>query len=334
MIPSIRDDRACMTPEMSQEQAPTPSLSEMLAQTPSAGAILAAQRKQLGMSVDEVSAKLKLSHRQIEALETDRYDALPGNTFVRGFVRNYARLLQIDAQPLLHYLESHLPQEAPQAALPRLQSETLPTLRPGGSPGQSSFLLSVLGGLALALIAFGVYWLVQQSRQEPILTLPETQAPVVLETPAPIAQSTPVDSAPTIELAPAAAPTEPALPAQAAALTPEPPAVQPTPAPAAATAALPPASAPQVATPAPAAPVAAGEIRVVAKQESWVQITDANGRRLVNELLPAGQVRVVGGKPPYQVRIGNGRQTELYYKGKATDLGPYIRVDVANLELN
>lgn len=333
MIPSIRDDRACMTPEMSQEQAPTPSLSEMLAQTPSAGAILAAQRKQLGMSVDEVSAKLKLSHRQIEALETDRYDALPGNTFVRGFVRNYARLLQIDAQPLLHYLESHLPQEAPQAALPRLQSETLPTLRPGGSPGQSSFLLAVLGGLALALIAFGAYWLVQQSRQEPILTLPETQAPVVLETPAPIAQSAPVVSAPAIEAAPAAVPPEPALPAQAAALTPALPAAQPTPAPATAAPTLPPATTPQV-TPPAVVPAPTGEIRVVAKQESWVQITDANGRRLVNELLPAGQVRVVGGKPPYQVRIGNGRQTELYYKGKATDLGPYIRVDVANLELN
>lgn len=333
MIPSIRDDRACMTPEMSQEQAPTPSLSEMLAQTPSAGAILAAQRKQLGMSVDEVSAKLKLSHRQIEALETDRYDALPGNTFVRGFVRNYARLLQIDAQPLLHYLESHLPQEAPQAALPRLQSETLPTLRPGGSPGQSSFLLAVLGGLALALIAFGAYWLVQQSRQEPILTLPETQAPVVLETPAPIAQSAPVASAPAVEAAPSTVQTEPVLPAQTAALTPESPAAQPTPAPAAVAPMLPPATAPQ-ATPPVVAPAPAGEIRVVAKQESWVQITDANGRRLVNELLPAGQVRVVGGKPPYQVRIGNGRQTELYYKGKATDLGPYIRVDVANLELN
>ncbi|WP_175545542.1 helix-turn-helix domain-containing protein [Chitinimonas taiwanensis] len=318
---------------MSQEQAPTPSLSEMLAQTPSAGAILAAQRKQLGMSVDEVSAKLKLSHRQIEALETDRYDALPGNTFVRGFVRNYARLLQIDAQPLLHYLESHLPQEAPQAALPRLQSETLPTLRPGGSPGQSSFLLAVLGGLALALIAFGAYWLVQQSRQEPILTLPETQAPVVLETPAPIAQSAPVVSAPAIEAAPAAVPPEPALPAQAAALTPALPAAQPTPAPATAAPTLPPATTPQV-TPPAVVPAPTGEIRVVAKQESWVQITDANGRRLVNELLPAGQVRVVGGKPPYQVRIGNGRQTELYYKGKATDLGPYIRVDVANLELN
>ncbi|WP_374539045.1 helix-turn-helix domain-containing protein [Chitinimonas taiwanensis] len=318
---------------MSQEQAPTPSLSEMLAQTPSAGAILAAQRKQLGMSVDEVSAKLKLSHRQIEALETDRYDALPGNTFVRGFVRNYARLLQIDAQPLLHYLESHLPQEAPQAALPRLQSETLPTLRPGGSPGQSSFLLAVLGGLALALIAFGAYWLVQQSRQEPILTLPETQAPVVLETPAPIAQSAPVVSAPAIEAAPAAVPPEPALPAQAAALTPALPAAQPAPAPATAAPTLPPATTPQV-TPPAVVPAPTGEIRVVAKQESWVQITDANGRRLVNELLPAGQVRVVGGKPPYQVRIGNGRQTELYYKGKATDLGPYIRVDVANLELN
>src|SRR6185295_12734548 len=39
--------------------------------------------------------------RQLEALEQERFEALPGGTFVRGMVRAYARLLKVDAEPLL-----------------------------------------------------------------------------------------------------------------------------------------------------------------------------------------------------------------------------------------
>ncbi|MGQ5521901.1 RodZ domain-containing protein [Chitinimonas sp. PSY-7] len=332
---------------MSQDQAPAPPPSELV--TPTTGAILASHRRELGLSVEDVSAKLKLSCRQIEALETDRYDALPGNTFVRGFVRNYARLLQIDAQPLIHYLDTHLPVEPPQSALPRLQNEVLPTLRPVGSMDRPAFFLAMAGSLVLVLLVVGGFWYMRNFGSDPVLTLPAGNSPAPLVASGPSATSSvqpelvinataKETGKPTvlpegqISVVPAPA-TSPAVPPPSAAILPN------TPSTVASSSAVPvigKPEAPLAAVPVPSAPILQpkGEIRIVAKAESWVQITDSTGRRLINELIPAGQVRAADGKPPYQVRIGNGRQTELYYKGKVTDLAPYIKVDVANLELN
>lgn len=68
---------------------------------PGIGAELARAREARGMSIAEVSQILKFAPRQIEALEQDRFDRLPGNTISRGMVRNYARLLRLDPAPLL-----------------------------------------------------------------------------------------------------------------------------------------------------------------------------------------------------------------------------------------
>ena len=71
------------------------------AESDSLGATLRLEREKRGISIDEVAAQLKLSARQIKALENEQFDTLPGSIFIRGFVRNYARLLQIDPEPLL-----------------------------------------------------------------------------------------------------------------------------------------------------------------------------------------------------------------------------------------
>lgn len=69
------------------------------------GAILRAAREQRGLSISNVSDVIRFSPRQIEALERDDYASLPGMTVVRGFVRGYAKFLQLDAAPLLAGLE-------------------------------------------------------------------------------------------------------------------------------------------------------------------------------------------------------------------------------------
>src|SRR5512139_3689632 len=72
------------------------------------GARLRVAREMRQMSVDEVAQALKLGPRQVEALESGNWQGLPGQTFVRGFVRNYARLLQIDPAPLMDHLDATL----------------------------------------------------------------------------------------------------------------------------------------------------------------------------------------------------------------------------------
>ncbi|MCJ7838844.1 MAG: helix-turn-helix domain-containing protein, partial [Burkholderiales bacterium] len=67
----------------------------------SPGRALASIRAELKLSVADVSQQIKYSARQIEAIEADDYAKLPGTTFVRGMIRSYAKLLQIDPAPLL-----------------------------------------------------------------------------------------------------------------------------------------------------------------------------------------------------------------------------------------
>lgn len=359
-----------MSPEMSHDAVPDQHTP--VAATPTPGAVLAAHRREAGLSVADVSDKLKLSKRQVEALEADDYRALPGNTFVRGFVRNYARLLGLDAQPLIQFLDGHLPKETSQAALPRLRDEALPVLRPGGSGSKLPSLLGVVAGLAIVFGGIGAYWYYQQhGRVEPELTLKDTSEPEPVPA-SPVQQlapqsttandsAAPVDASASVSQpaapveTPAAAPAGQApVPAVTSGATPVatvPAAVQPSSPAAAPTApaqkpAVPaalatttgPASsgtaAANVSTAPAVVPMTSGDLRVVARQDSWVQVTDATGRRLINQVLSAGESRSVGGTPPYKVRIGNGPHTELYYKGKPTDLTPYIKVDVANIELN
>lgn len=65
------------------------------------GRVLQAERLRRQLALDAVARQLRLSVSQVEALEGDDYEKLPGTTFVRGFIRNYARVLDLDADPLL-----------------------------------------------------------------------------------------------------------------------------------------------------------------------------------------------------------------------------------------
>src|SRR2546425_12845300 len=69
------------------------------------GQMLAQLRLERKLSIADVAQRLKYGVRQIEALEAEEFDKLPGTTFVRGMVRGYAKLLDTDPQPMLEELE-------------------------------------------------------------------------------------------------------------------------------------------------------------------------------------------------------------------------------------
>src|SRR5258705_4986144 len=80
-----------------------------------AGAMMRVARESAGMSIDVVAQHLKLAPRQVKALEDGDYTRLPGRTFVRGFVRNYARLVKLDPQRVLRALPGRATAPAPAA---------------------------------------------------------------------------------------------------------------------------------------------------------------------------------------------------------------------------
>jgi cytoskeleton protein RodZ len=78
---------------------------------------------------------------------------------------------------------------------------------------------------------------------------------------------------------------------------------------------------------------AAGPHRLVVRTEgeAWIEIKDAADRMLVSSLNPAGSERVVRGKPPYSLVIGNASNVTVLYDDKPIDLAPHTRQDVARL---
>jgi len=76
------------------------------------GKTLQSQREAMGWTVEQVADQLKLAPRQVVALEAGNYAALPSPAVTRGFVRAYAKLLKIDAAPLVSMIELNMPPEA------------------------------------------------------------------------------------------------------------------------------------------------------------------------------------------------------------------------------
>lgn len=82
----------------------------------SVGAQLAAVRQAHNMSVGDAAHRLKLTPKQVAAIENDDFTSL-GPVFSRGFVRNYARLLKLDPQPLLDAMQTSPADDAEQLAI-------------------------------------------------------------------------------------------------------------------------------------------------------------------------------------------------------------------------
>lgn len=71
------------------------------------GHILREAREARGMTLAEVESETRINTRFLSALEEGEYETLPTPVHVRGFLRNYARFLGLDPQPLLDRYELH-----------------------------------------------------------------------------------------------------------------------------------------------------------------------------------------------------------------------------------
>lgn len=77
------------------------------------GEQLSRARQQQGLSVIEVASRLRIRTKFVEALERDDWNAIGEFVYVRGFLKNYAQLLGLDAQPLMVHLSNNYQSETP-----------------------------------------------------------------------------------------------------------------------------------------------------------------------------------------------------------------------------
>lgn len=264
----------------------------------SAGARLRRERENQGLNLSDVARTLRLSEKQVVALEADDYAKLPGRTFVRGFIRNYARLVQLDPEPLMARLsfgqeEASHQIQAPSQKISFSEHQEKPWLK---------WLLMTFAIVAVA--SWGVLeWL------GPV----QPKSVAVSRTAVPVAPLPPAVSVP-----------PPVMPEPAADV---PPPVTP-----AAVVAAPVAEAPQTAA-APPVATALARLTMTFSGRAWVEVRDKNGKILHSQNNTTGTDQVVEGEAPLSLVIGNSANVKLIYKGQPVDLSSYAKADVARLTL-
>ncbi|WP_230969320.1 RodZ domain-containing protein [Nitrogeniibacter aestuarii] len=319
------------------------------------GDVLRSTREAQGHTVADVAQALKLTQRQVDALESERFELLPGAAFARGFLRNYAKLLGLDPEPLLQSLARTDGVGSPELAPVCNAEGTMPAGNDGFRPFGA--LVAFAAIILLGAVALGWYfdWFAQP--RETGDTADAMETPVA---PAPV---TPVP--PSIDVTPVVIPDDaPALPADAPVGMPDSSTVESDGvgvpgeavpgdgvAPGVGGDAVAPAGeAPQPAPETTAAPEAqstaaeaagvtstaeAGEPtqRLVFRfsGESWVEVRDASNKIIFARTNRPGSVQEIQGEPPFRLVVGNAKDVALEYKGKAVDLAPHTKISVARL---
>ncbi|MDB5800274.1 MAG: helix-turn-helix protein [Rhodocyclales bacterium] len=316
-------------------------------------------REARGLTIIEVAQHLKLTPRQVEAMEAGDLAHLPGPAFARGFVRNYARFLQLDPAHFNSVLD--VVREVPQPF------NTLPL---GQMPGPARWRFSSLPALGvaavlLALAVAGWYYGWFEPREEQYLADVMEQSGVPAETGAsmPMAsasvpqaeQSGGVNltpSAPSVDIVAASAVVVASASASSAASS---PVAAPVATAASSSSRMSsssaassagsvavsavvskPASAPVAQSAVPiSGPVPKGShrLRFAFDADAWVEVKDASGKVVFSRLNPAGSEQEVQGEAPLQLVIGNAPQVRLSVDGKATELTSRTTSNVARFSL-
>lgn len=265
------------------------------------GQRLRVERTRQGLSEQDVAARLHLSMSYLRALEADDYDRLPEAAFVKGYVRNYARILGLPGEELVAQFKALVREE---------QRDQLVSPVHTMAPPRRLIWLAPLLLLGMVLLAVAGWWLVGtpttgSDARQPVVqereVIPPEEEPDVLASArgdVPEAQGNPAP-----ELAPGTPLGEPE------------PVGEP----------------PEVVS--PSEPVI-DQLTMSFSQECWVEVSDAAGERLFQGQRNAGQRLSLRGEAPFRVTLGNAAAvTRMQFNGENIPLpqgnsGRVVRVTV------
>ena len=308
------------------------------------GESLRQAREVKGWSVAEVATQLNLTPQRLAQIEAGAFDKLPGTTFARGYIRAYAKLLEMDQNRLVMEFDQFTGTDASGSSVHALGRVEEPVRYSQSILRLVSFLL------LLALIGAGFLWWQDQSR--PVASLADlglehvevegadgtTQVHSLAE---PEDQAV-IAAQGNVQSSPLLLPVEPGE-APEAASTAEQPAAEAGTAESAQEAPVAPVSntpaAPAPAAPAaePATPVAVsagqGVLNVQFTADCWTQVTDADGKVLLSALKRSGERIELAGKAPLELRLGFARGAQVAYNGESVDVAPHMTGETARLKL-
>jgi cytoskeleton protein RodZ len=284
------------------------------------GMTLREARERLGMSVNDIADRVKFAPRQVEALESNDFAHLPQATFLRGFVRSYARVLQLDETVLIAALPSE-PSKQPVA-----RAQAVDVAFPSIHSLRRVNVLWLAGALGVALVfAMFVLFYVGEQAAGPTGVVVESVPLPVLD----------VTSSAVVASAVAAVPQEGIAKAPANAQINEP--VKAKQAVAATEPQIAAASAPAAAVkpPVPLELLRRRPLHFVFSENTWAEVIDVNGAVLLSKTNLGGSEQWIGGprRAPYDITIAHPANVKLYYKGKEIDLSPYAGMETARLKV-
>lgn len=307
-----------MNTEASQDKAVSMTTGERLRQA----------REQLGMSQQVVAERLCLKMSTVRDIEEDNISADLASTFVRGYIRSYAKLVHVPEEELLPMLAKQAPLKAAKVA--PMQSFSLGKRRKKRDGWLMSFTWLI--GFVVVGLTGAWWWQNHKAQQDEIATMAVQSSAQLSQGEG---QSIPLndDNADT-STPPADDGSSNAQPpasdngtaqAQAPSATAQQPAVV-----APSQAAIPAPAAP--AAPEPAAPVAesgaAADLNALVMDFSadcWLQVTDASGKTLFSGIQKSGGKLSLNGTAPYKLTIGAPAAVQIQYQGKPVDLSRFIK---------
>lgn len=312
------------------------------------GESLRQAREVKGWSVAEVASQLNLTQQRLAQIEAGAFDKLPGTTFARGYIRAYAKLLELDQNRLVLEFDQFTGTDATGSSVHALGRIEEPVRYSQSILRLVSFLL------LLALIGAGFLWWQDQGRpvasladvgiehvevegadgttQVHSLAEPEDQAVILAQGDQ---QSSPlllpVEPGDEPESAGATDQSTNETGAASAVVAETPSAAGAGDAPLASSEAQAPAAVE------PAAPLAVsagqGALNVRFTADCWAQVTDADGKVLVSALKRSGERIELTGKAPMELRLGFARGAQVTYNGESVDVAPHMTGETARLKL-
>lgn len=268
---------------------------------------LQAFRVEQKLGLEEVAERLRLAPDVLSAIESGDIDQLPAMTFVRGYIRSYSRLLQVDAEDLLAPLGESSSQLNRPLTVKKPINYRSPVTLPSGR--WITRLLVLTAAVVLLVFAYPTVERLLFSKEQktiaPHLQLPEPagqteNTPEADAGPAAVKSDTVVNRA--VEQVDAAAADS--VVRESAEVKEEPKKI--------------------------AQPV---ELSLYCKADSWVEVS-ADGKKVLAGIMRAGTSEVIKARPPFDILIGNAPSIDIKYNGVPFDTTPFRRGKVASFTLN
>ena len=292
--------------------------------TQSIGQVLKAARLAQGMSAQDIARQLRLSEKQIEAIEQDDHSKFPNQIFLRGFIRNYAKLVREDTKKFSQLLGETFPPTSTTQAI-TFSVDGTPFI-PDHKKSKGNLIILLIVILVSSLLVYEVY----RSGGDDPKTNENIENGTIAETI--IQLETEIEQVPEDnqnQLSSVIKPNgsdfnvlieeveadqqsgdsldkeqkvETALEVEDKLIESE----------------------------------GGGTLSFMFTGESWVEVKDAEGKKIFSQTSPGNTEETVNGSPPFSLIIGNATSVRLFYNDEPVDLIPYTNTNggVARLSLD